>query len=81
MSHSPHPCRRRKGIYLRYSTKNWSDEFACPACGLSRRYNLNLLGSRRVPMCDGERIVAGPALPFGEWRALVDAAEGKANVS
>jgi hypothetical protein len=75
--HNPAPCKRRKGLYLRYSAKNWSDEFVCCACGKARRFSLNYLGLRRVPMCDGESIKAGEALEWEAWRALTDQANRK----
>lgn len=38
----------------RYSFRNHSYAFACPVCGLTKRYNANYLG-RRVITCDGEK--------------------------
>lgn len=55
MKHDPTQCKRKMGLALRYSFKNWSDEFVCPTCGGSRRQSLNFLGSRAV-VCDGESI-------------------------
>jgi rubredoxin len=55
MIHKPVECKRVMGVELRYSFKNWSDKFVCPACGKSKRQSLNFLGSR-VLVCDGESI-------------------------
>src|ERR1700758_1576377 len=78
MCHELHPTRQLKGPYQQFHTKSWSDMFECPVCGLRRRFNLNYLGSRRVPMCDGSKIVAGPLMDWSEWKALTDRAKGAA---
>jgi hypothetical protein len=52
---NPHPeevCVRGGLDTVRYSGKNWSHEFRCPACGMTARQSDNFLGSRRV-VCDG----------------------------
>lgn len=38
----------------RYSTRNHSFEFRCPACGRRQRQNTNFLGAR-ILACDGQR--------------------------
>lgn len=73
--HAAHPTRRLMGAHLQYRTKNWSDAFECPVCGLRRRFSLNFLGNRRVPMCDGKKITAGPVLSFDDYRSAVEAAK------
>lgn len=55
--HTPTETARVKGLSLRYSFRNWSDEFKCPTCGQSRRYSLNFLGQRKL-ICDGQKIAA-----------------------
>lgn len=64
------PCKRMKGIYLQYSYKNYSDLFVCITCGKTRRFSLNFLGGRRVPMCNGKTITASEKLSFEAYKAL-----------
>lgn len=72
--HSPHPCKKLGGMELHYSNKNYSDRFKCSVCGNSRRFSLNFLGGRRVPMCDGKNIKAGEKLEFKKFRELKEMA-------
>lgn len=65
--HDPHPCKRQ--MLTHFHTKSYSDAFKCPVCGAVHRFNLNYLGNRRVPMCDGETIKAGEKLTLAEWQA------------
>ncbi len=74
--HTPHPTKQTGRLH--YHTKSYSDEFVCPVCGLARRFNLNYLGNRRVPMCDGKQIKAGDKLTFAEYQALKARAKAKA---
>ena len=74
-THKPTRCKRAGGVKLRYSARNWSDEFVCSACGRTRRFSINRLG-RRVPQCDGVRITAGDLLTTSEYQNAIAAAGG-----
>lgn len=76
MEHVKQPCRQAGGINLQYSNKNYSDLFVCIECGKSRRFSLNFLGGRRVPMCDGVNIKGGDKLDYQAYRAMKDKANG-----
>ena len=53
-----------------FHTKSYSYEFCCPICRKTRRFNTNYLGSRRVPMCDGKQIKAGPKLDWDGFQSV-----------
>jgi hypothetical protein len=57
ISHEPAIAKRMMGLHLKYSFRNWSDAFQCPACEQTRRYSLNFLGQRKV-ICTGVKIAA-----------------------
>jgi len=74
------PCKKMGGIHLQYSNKNYSDLFMRITCGKSRRFSLNFLGGRRVPMCNGHEIKAGDKLDFKTYKELRDQADAATNV-
>jgi hypothetical protein len=67
--HEAHPARELGPKYVQFHTKSYSTMFECPCCGLRRRYNLNYLGQRKVPMCDGVKMTVTDRLSFSEWTA------------
>jgi hypothetical protein len=76
--HTAEPCRQVGGVEQHYSNKNYSDKFVCGVCGKSRRFSLNFLGNRRVPMCDGVNIKSGETLDYHTYRALKERAKAGA---
>lgn len=47
-----------------FHTKSWSAAFKCRVCGKSRRWNLNFLGNRFVPVCNGISTYRDPKPKF-----------------